>query len=184
MKLDEAIEKRHSVRNFTTKKPNWRHIIEAIDSARFAPLAGNIQTLKFILVDDKEKINKIADACQQDFISDSHFVVVFCSDVTQCERMYDERALRYAKQQAGAAIQNFLLKLTELGLSTCWVGAFVDDQVKDILKIPENIDVEAIFPIGFELGKLKQKNKKELSGIMFFNSYGSKFMKDWVKSST
>jgi nitroreductase len=184
MRLNEAIEKRHSVRRFTSKKPNWRHIIEAIDAARLAPSAGNIQTLKFILVDDDKLIKKIATACQQDFISDSHFLVVFCSDVNQCERMYDERALRYAKQQAGAAIENFLLKITELGFATCWVGAFYDEEVKEILKIPGNIDIEAILPIGIELGKEKQKKKKELSGIMFFNSYGNKFMKEWIKSLT
>jgi len=182
MELDEAISKRHSVRRFTEKKPDWRKIIEAIDAARLAPCAGNIQTLKFILVDDKKLIEKIAGACQQDFVNDAHFVVVFCSDLTQAERMYGERALRYVKQQTGAAIENFLLKLTELKLATCWVGAFVDEQIKDILRIPENIDVEAIFPIGFELGKPVKKNKKELSGILFFNSYGNKFMKEWIKS--
>jgi len=184
MKLDDAISKRHSVRRFVEKKPNWRTIIEAIDAASLAPSAGNIQTLKFILVDEKEKIEKIAEACQQDFVKDAHFLVVFCSDSSQAERMYDERALRYVKQQAGAAIENFLLKLTELGLATCWIGAFVDDQVKDILKIPSNIEVEGIFPIGIELGKVKQKTKKELSGIMFFNNYGNKFMKKWIRSDT
>jgi nitroreductase len=184
MKLDDAISKRHSVRRFTEKKPNWRLIIEAIDSARQAPSAGNIQTAKFILVDDKKVIEKIAEASQQDFIKDAHFVVVFCSDHSQAERMYDTRAARYTKQQSGAAIQNFLLKITELGLATCWVGAFVDDQIKDILKIPGHIEVEGIFPIGFELGKTTQKTKKELSGIMFFNSYGNKFMKQWARSET
>ncbi|MEM3405424.1 MAG: nitroreductase family protein [Candidatus Pacearchaeota archaeon] len=184
MKLDEAIEKRHSVRKFTTKKPNWRDIIEALDAARLAPSAGNIQTLRFILVDDKEKIKKIAEACQQQFIADSYYVVVFCSDPSQAVRMYDERALRYVKQQAGAAIQNFLLKITELGLATCWVGAFVDNQIKDILQIPKNIEVEAVFPIGYELGKSEQRKKRELSGILFFNRYGNKYMKEWVKTET
>ena len=55
-------------------------------------------------------------------------------------RVYDERALKSLPQQAGAAIENFLLKITDLGLSTCWTGAFSDEQVKRILQIPEDIE--------------------------------------------
>ena len=58
MELGKAIQNRHSVRKFSNKKPNWRTIIECIDSARYAPMAGNNYTLKFILVDNEEKIKK------------------------------------------------------------------------------------------------------------------------------
>lgn len=177
MNLDEAIKKRHSVRKFLTKKVNWRKIIEAIDAARLAPLAGNIPTLKFILVDDPEKIASLAEAAQQDFIAQTDYVVVVCSNTEQLKRMYGERGEKYARQQAGAAIENFLLKITELGLATCWIGAFYDEEVKKILKIPENIDVEAFFPIGYEFGKEKQKPKPELSASLFFNEWGNKYMK-------
>ena len=58
MQLKEAIEQRHSTRKFSTKKPDWRDILECIDSARFAPMAGGNYSLKFILVDDKKSIQK------------------------------------------------------------------------------------------------------------------------------
>ena len=48
MELDRVIKKRKSVKNFTNKKPDWRDIVDAIDSARFAPMAGNKFNLKFI----------------------------------------------------------------------------------------------------------------------------------------
>ena len=57
MELDKAIKSRTSVRKFNSKKPNWRNIIECIDAARYAPMAGGNYTLKFILVDEPEKIN-------------------------------------------------------------------------------------------------------------------------------
>ena len=55
MELNKAIKKRRSVRKFKDKKPNWRDILECIDSVRYAPMAGNNFTLKFILVDDKDR---------------------------------------------------------------------------------------------------------------------------------
>ena len=112
MDLDKAIKERHSVRNFTNRKPDWRKIIEAIDLARYAPSAGGIFTTKFILVDDKEKINRLADYAQQDFISQVHYVVIVCSSRKLLGNSFPAQAKEFSKQQTAAAIQNFLLKLT------------------------------------------------------------------------
>ena len=162
MELDKVIEARHSCRRFSTKKPNWADIIECVDAANKAPQAGNIPVIKFIIVDDPEKIQKLADAAQQDFVSTAGYVVVVCSNPTQLQRSYDERGVTYSRQQAGAAIENFMLKLTEIGLATCWVGAFVDEMVKHALTIPDEVLVQAILPIGYEMPpKSKQRKKAE-----------------------
>ncbi|GAI98373.1 unnamed protein product, partial [marine sediment metagenome] len=120
---------------------------------------GGIYSLRFILVDDKEKIQKLAEACQQDFVGAVSYLVVACSNCSKTLNSYGERGKRYCKQQAGAGVQNFWLKLEEKGLSSCWIGAFADEQIKSILKIPEDVDVEAVFPIGYEMGKKIRRPK-------------------------
>ena len=180
MQLDEAIKSRKSIRNFSDKKPDWRDIIEAIDAARYAPMAGNIYSLRFIIVDDKEKIQKLSECCQQDFVGDVHFVVVACSYGEKTQNTFGRRAEKYSRQQAGAAIQNFLLKIEEAGLKTCWVGHFVDNQIKHELSIPENIEVEAIFPIGYESKakgeKKTPKRETNMDSILYFNKWKNKKM--------
>ncbi len=183
MNLDKVIEKRHSVRRFKSKKPDWRKIVEAIDSARTAPLAGNLQSLKFILVKDKEKIKKLGKACQQRFVSDVNYIVVVCCDKEKLKNSFDKRGEKYSQQQSGAAIENFLLKITDLGLASCWIGAFSDNQVKRILNIPSSIEVEALLPVGYEMGKEKQENKPDLENIMFFDKWGEKYFKPIRKPS-
>jgi len=178
MELDKAIRSRGSVKKFNSKKPDWRDIIECIDAARFAPMAGGNYSLKFILVDDKESIRDIAEACQQPFVGTAHYVVVACSNPGRTTNAYGKQGENYLRQQAGAAIQNFLLKIEEFGLATCWVGYFVESQVKRTLNIPEETNVEAIFPIGFEYEKKKaRKVKIDLDNILYFNFYGQKKMK-------
>ncbi len=174
MDLDKAIQNRHSVRKFKSKKPNWREIIECIDAMRYAPMAGNNFTLKFILVDDSEKIQKLAEASQQPFISQAHYVVVVCSNPSRTKNAYGKRGEMYCRQQAGAAIQNFLLKIQEAKLATTWIGHFVESQVKRILKIPEDINVEAFFPIGYEEGKTSKKRKIDLQTTMHYGAYGER----------
>ncbi|MDP2947216.1 MAG: nitroreductase family protein [Nanoarchaeota archaeon] len=177
MELRDAIKKRKSVRRFSDSKPNWRKVIEAIDMARIAPAAGNIFSLKFILVNDEEKIKKLAEASQQGFVRTAKFVVVVVSDNLRLIRSYGERGMRYCSLQGGASIQNFLLALTELGMVTTWVGYFYDDQVKEILSIPAEMNVEGIFPIGKE-SKIKtpEKQKAELENILYFNKWNNKKM--------
>jgi len=180
MKFDDVIEKRRSVRRFSSKKPKWQDIVEAIDAANKCPLAGNIYALRFILVDDKAKIRELAEASQQDFFENVDYAVVILSDKTSLIKSYDERAEMYARQQAGAAVENFLLKITEMGMASCWVGAFVDEEVKRVLEVPEpsdNIQVEAILPVGFEMpGHKVEKRKMSLDSCLWFNKWKNKFM--------
>jgi len=179
MELDKAIRGRHSVRKFSNKKPDWRTIIECIDSARYAPMAGNNYTLKFIFVDDEEKIQKIAEACQQRHVGEVKFVIVACSNPKRTLNEYGENGEKWVRQQAGAAIQNFLLKIEESGLGTCWVGYFVEEQIKRILKIPKEWNVEAVFPVGYEYQKARtRRDKIELDRILYFNYYDNKKMKN------
>jgi nitroreductase len=182
MELDDAIKERHSIRRFTTKKPSYDELIACIDAANSSPLAGNIPTLRFIVVDDKEIIEKIAEGCQQSFIENAKFLVVVCSDPSQCVRSYNERGNIYSRQQAGAAIENFLLRATDLGLASCWVGAFADEIIKRILVIPESANVEAILPLGYEMPKAgKQRKKGNLDSTLFFNKWKQKNLKPWKK---
>ena len=175
MQLEKAIKTRKSVRRFGSGKPDWRKIIRAIDAGRFAPMAGNLFSLKFILVKDGEKIKELEEASQQDFISGAPYVLVVVSDDAKVKRSYDSRGLRYARQQAGAAIENILLALNSLGLVTCWVGAFVDAQVKRTLEIPAGFKVEALFPIGKGTKvQTKDKDKPELENVLFFDKWDNK----------
>ena len=182
MQLKDAIKKRKSVRRYFDKKPDWRKIIRAIDMARFAPSAGNNFVLKFILVSDEKKITELAKATQQDFVGTAKYVVVAVSDDSKLVKSYGDRGLRYAPQQAGAAIENFLLALTEQGLVTTWVGYFYDEQVKDILVIPENLSVEGIFPVGKETKiKISEKPKTDLENLLYFDKWKNKEMTSTIK---
>lgn len=178
MDLDKAIKARKSTRHFSGRKPDWRDIIECIDSIRHAPMAGSNFSLKAILIDDEDKIISISKACQQGFVSQASYVLVVCSIESRTTNAYGKKGLSFLRQQAGAAIENFLLKIEEKGLNTCWVGYFSEEQIKRELKIPENASVEAVFPIGYasKQFKAKQSKKINLDNILYFNKYGNKRM--------
>jgi nitroreductase len=177
MGIDGVIQARRSIRKYKSKKPDWRDIIDCIDSMRYAPMAGGNFTLKFILVSDPDAISNIAEYSQQPFIRTAQYIVVVCSNPTRTINSYGEKGNAYVRQQAGAAIENFLLKLTEKKLSTCWVGYFVEPMIKKLLKIPAEVQIEALFPIGYADEKKYTREKVDLDNILYFYEYGHKQMK-------
>ncbi|MBM3233254.1 MAG: hypothetical protein FJY98_01670 [Candidatus Liptonbacteria bacterium] len=173
MDFDSVIDKRHSVRAFKNKKASWKLVLDAIDAANQGPFADNINPLKFLIIEEQSTIDKVSELSGQLWINESSILVIVCSDDTHLEHLHGQRGKRYSRQQSGAAINTFILKLTDLGLSSCWVGAFTDDLIKQHLKIPGHIEIEAIIPIGYEKTKSNKRRKRPLENTLNWESWGS-----------
>ncbi|HLC53324.1 MAG TPA: nitroreductase family protein [Candidatus Nanoarchaeia archaeon] len=171
MEFDKVIEKRRSVRAFKNKPASWRAVVEAVDAARTIPLAGNNNTLRFLAIMEGEKIEKIAEYAEQLWINQSSIVVIVCSDEAPLEKTYGERGRIYSRQHAGAAIMAFLLKLVDLGLSGCWVGAYDDKKIRSLFDIPENIQIEALIPIGYEKTPPATKYRRSLKAMIYWQKW-------------
>ena len=61
MEFNEVIKKRASVRSYALKKPNIELVIKAIESSNLAPSPGNLDILRWMIVENKEKIAKMFD---------------------------------------------------------------------------------------------------------------------------
>ena len=179
MDFDKLIRQRTSIRNYIDKKVDSDKIMDVIEAATLAPSPGNLSVLRFIIVEDKEKIAKVANACQQPFIGTAPVLIIVCSDAENTDKMYDARAEKYVKQHVGAAIEIFLLKITELKLASCWVGAFSDITIRNALKIPNEIEIEAVLPIAYpaKVDNSKQKPKPELRNVCYFDEWNNRYKK-------
>lgn len=171
MEFDEVVKKRKSVRSFLSKPVDFRAILDAIHSANLGPYAGNVNNMKYVIVEDKREIEALAKHAEQTWISNAQAVIVVCTEDMHIEKMYGERGRIYSRQQAGAAINTIMLKLTELGISTCWVGAYTDEVIRGILGAPAHVNIEAIIPVGYERpvkGEVK-KRKKEVGNVIYWD---------------
>lgn len=186
MEFDDVLKNRRSVREYSKKEVDFFEIASICESAVQAPMAGNIYSVRSIIVSDKQKKIKIAEACHdQEFIIDASHIIIVCSDPSQLNRSYEEKGKIFARQQAGAAIENMLLKATNFGLATCWIGAFNENELKRILAVPDNIQIEAVIPVGYQKGaKTITKKKPELKSTIFFEKWGQKVAKPTRKTAT
>lgn len=146
----KAINERRSVRKFKNIDISNDVIELLLSSAQMAPSAGNMQGRDFIVVSDKMIQQKLAVASHdQTFIQQAPLTIVFIANYRRSENRYGERAELYAVQDATVSAMNLMLAAHSIGLGTCWIGAFDDNMVRDILGIPLNVRPIAIVPVGY-----------------------------------
>ncbi len=150
MGILDTIRGRRSVRDFKDKEIPEDIINALIEAIRWAPSAGNLQSRKFYFIFNKEIKRRLAEAAlNQSFIAKAPLTVVACADDRIAFR-YGERGINlYSIQDVSASIENMLLTAYEMGLGSVWVGAFMEDEVKEVLTLPGNLRPVAIIPIGY-----------------------------------
>lgn len=148
MDVIQAIRKRRSVREYLDEPLSAEQISRLRQSLRFAPSACNIQPWRFLFVTDWSMRQRLAEAAnEQLWIATAPLVVVGCGYPADA---YPRMAGRYNSVDIDLAIalDHLSLAAVELGLGTCWIGAFKEQVVKELLAIPDEARVVAMMPVG------------------------------------
>ncbi len=150
MTVLETIRKRRSIRDFIDREIPGPLVEELIDALLWAPSAGNLQSRKFYFISRKDlKQALVRAALGQRFIAAAPIVVVACLDRRIAGRYGDRGVNLYAIQDVAAGIENMMLAAREAGLGTCWVGAFNEFDVAELLDLPGHLRPVAIVPVGY-----------------------------------
>jgi len=175
METLECIKTRRSVRKFKKKEIEKEKLMKILEAAIYAPSSGNLQNWEFIIVRDEENKKLIAKAAlNQNFIADASIIIIACSNDDKVI-FYGKRGKDlYAIENVSAAIQNILLAANDLGIGSCWVGAFDEKEIKKILKIPENVRPIAIIPLGYPEKISETPVRRPISEVVFEEKYGKK----------
>ncbi len=184
MTFDEIISSRRSVRAYDTRAVKEEDIVAMCDAARSAPSACNSQTWRFISVTDRQRIERLCDEAMRpvvrnQWLRDAPLIVAGCSqlDIVANRIGTGITGIEYYQIDLGIAMEHMVLKATELGLGTCWVGWFKEDKVKDILDIPKRVRVSALLAVGYPKDPPpRRRSRKPLGKILFSETWGNLFV--------
>lgn len=179
----QAIEVRRSVRKYKSEDIPDETIKKVLNSGRLAPSGGNMQPWEFILVKDKNTIEKIveltfvgfnkASGHQQRWILTAPLLIVVCTDYKRTVARYGEMGRKIALMDTSAAIENMLLTATALGLGSCWVSGFDTKDLSELLQTPESVEPIAILPLGYPERVPDSPNKFPMDQIVHYEKYGN-----------
>jgi nitroreductase len=164
----EAMRGRRSIRSFRDRPVEEDKLNTVLEAGRLAPSARNMQDWKFIVVRDPGLRRSLAEAARgQSFVAQAPVVIAACgtSDlVMTCGQP------AYAIDVA-IAVDHMTLAAFALGLGTCWIGAFYEDRVKQILGVPEEVRVVALLPLGYPEEQPSARPRKSLSEIVSYEHW-------------
>jgi len=176
MDFQDVVKVRTSIRSFSDQHVEPDKIGQALECARLAPSWANRQCWSFIVVRKREQIEVLAKAAgtSNRWLSKAPVVIVACGDPNLSGTRND---IKYFVVDVAIALEHLVLAATDLGLGTCWIGAFDEDKVKQILGIPDKIRVVALTPIGYPAARpgvresinkltVRSKNRKSLDEIV------------------
>jgi len=172
MELKEAIRNRYSVRSFHATPISQQILEEILLAANQAPSAGNLQARDFIIVDDQRiKDQLCVAALQQTFLAEAPIIIVVCANHKRIAPYGARGKDLYCIQDAAAAVEHILLAAVDHGLGACWVGAFNEQMVSRILKVPTYIRPVAMIPIGVSKIKEETTKRMNLKNLIHINSW-------------
>jgi nitroreductase len=169
MDVREAIQSRRSIRAYASREVEEDKLARVLDSGRLSPSAGNRQERIFIVVRDAKKRQLLSEAARnQKFVAEAPVVIAACAVETNYTMSCGQ--LAYPIDTA-IAVDHITLAAVEEGLGTCWIGAFNEKKVKEILSIPDNIRVVALLPIGYPSAIPRPIPRKNLDEIVMWEEW-------------
>lgn len=168
MDFFDVVRIRRSIRAYAARPVERDKLQRILEAANAAPSAGNLQAYEIFLVTKEEHRRALAAAAlAQDFIAAAPVVLVFCAHPARSEWRYGRRGVElYCIQDATVACTFAMLAATALGLATCWVGAFRDDEVRRVLGITGKLIPVAILPVGYPAEKPEPSRRRKLTDLV------------------
>ncbi|MFP4499328.1 MAG: SagB/ThcOx family dehydrogenase, partial [Vulcanimicrobiota bacterium] len=176
--IEKTLSARKSVRNFSDRTLSLEQLSQLLWAAqginrpdqnrRTCPSAGATYPLETYVItpkgiyhysvkehnlklvkkgDFREKLSEAS--LGQKSVARARVNIIFCAVYSRTTRRYGERGIRYVHMEAGHAAQNIHLQAVALGLGSVPVGAFHDNEVKEILECKTEESPIYIIPVGY-----------------------------------
>lgn len=172
MDVMEAIRRRRSIREYKSDPIPQALLDEMTEALRLAPSACNYQPWRFIIVTDPAQRRALAQACRgQKFIAEAPVIIAGCG-------LTDESYTRMGgywsscEIDVAIALDHLTLAAAAAGLGTCWIGAFSEADVKQVLGIPKNAKPVGLITMGYpardDFASPGRKTREQIFGLNKF----------------
>ena len=173
MDVFEAIKNRRSIRTYKKMELPQTALDQLVDATIAAPSAGNSQPWAFVVAVSESTRRTLSKAAYgQKSLEEASVVFVVCADEKAAEEAYGLRGKTlYCYQDTAAAVENLLLAAAGLGLGTCWIGAFREEEVRKIINCPAHMRPVALVPVGYPAESPPTRPRRSKNEVVFQETF-------------
>lgn len=173
MDIFQVFRDRRSIRKYKDTPVEPEKINQILDAARLAPSWKNLQCWRFLVLTDADRRAKVLEGFHADnpgtkAIAAAPVILVVCGNPAESDI---ENGIEYYAVDVAIAFEHVCLAAHALGLGTCWMGWYDEDLLKRTLGIPQDMRIVGISPLGYPDQEPKARPRKELSEIVYYNSW-------------
>ena len=158
MEFEKLIHTRYSVRAYEKRPVENEKLLQVLNAARMAPTGSNRQAFQLVVVHTAGREEEIRRIYSKDWFVDAPIVIAACA------------ASDY-KLNIGIVMDHLILAATELGLGTCWIGAFDRNAAREILGLPDEVEPIILTTLGYAADELRPKKRKTLNDLVRYGNW-------------
>lgn len=171
MNFTELAKCRYSCRKFSDREIEKEKIEHILEAGNLAPTACNLQPQRILVLNDKAQLEKVKECTRFGFDAPLNFLI--CFDKSVSYKRGDGK--EFGEIDVSIVATHMILKATELGIGSTWVGAFNPIKTREVFNVPESFEIMGFFPMGYPAEDAKpasfHESRKPLSETVFYNKF-------------
>jgi len=169
MQFIELATKRYSVRSYKADPVENDKLQLVLQAARLAPTAANRQAFRLIVILTKNRESGLLRIYNRPWFVQAPVAICICAIPNEAWVRLD--GTNYSDVDAAIVMDHLVLAATDLGLGTCWIGAFDPIAAREVLGIPEQVNPIAFTPLGYPADQPPAKKRKNLDDLVKHNHW-------------
>lgn len=167
MEFSELIEKRYSVRGYKSDPVEKEKLEKVLNAGIIAPTGVNAQAFKIYAIDTEKNKEGLQKIYPQPWFVEAPLVLCLAMDKSKCwTRQWDGKNI--SDIDAGIVMDHIILRATDLGLGTCFVGAFKKYATQKFLELDEEYEPVLFTPLGYPNDDGRNTPKKSIEELVVY----------------
>lgn len=167
MEFDEVINKRYSVRGYLDKEVEKEKLDYVLKAATIAPTGVNYQPFKVYVIDTKKNKDALSEIYSAKWFTQAPYVLCVVAETDEAwVRKYDNKCI--SDIDATIVMDHMILAAQDVGLGTCYIGAFKKYEAHKFLNLAENEEAVLFTPLGYGNAEPRETPRKELDEFVVY----------------
>jgi nitroreductase len=167
MAFSDLIRNRYSVRGYKPDPVEEEKLQQVLEAARLAPTAANRQRFQLIVIHTEGRQEELSRIYGREWFVQPPIVICACRYPMGPEHNRRD----YTDVDLGIVVDHLILAAAELGLGTCWIGAFDPAAAREVLGLPDEVEPVIFTPLGYPDDEGRPKTRKDLSELVRYERW-------------
>ena len=169
MNFAELVQARYSVRAYKADAVPEELLTGVLEAARLAPTAANRQAFQLVVIHVEGREAELQQVYGNEWFTQAPLVICACG--LPQENWVRRDGKNYNDVDVAIVMDHLTLAATDLGLGTCWIGAFDPDAAREVLGLPDEVEPVAFTPLGYPADAPRPKKRKALAELVRYERW-------------